>query len=650
MQNGLTKEKTEYWWWLGIVVGAFILVATVVFVPASFPSLNFFDSVKRPVWGALCLVMSGLILWRQPSQAGGRRIGLAVFALIGWMVIRTLLRPAPTAELGVLISWCFPPLLFLLGSRMPRSSRNRQITGVCLLVAGIVQWILMLLQRQGYDPLFASTTLAMDYMPERMIGTIGYHNQAVDFLALSLTGILMLTGSWVWFFCSGLAALPVILLTANRGGILAFGTTMMCMGVVIALNRSYQRGNRSGFRSAAGWVAISACLFFGGVMVVPETGTRFRELFTEFESNPSVQSRILMVRIGTSMFGERPLTGWGAGEYAFQYLDRLGSILPEEKNHTILRSIVFAREAHNDLVQFTAEFGLIGLAFIALITAIVLRAIVYSFRDFHHPPKAVPLYVFCYMSVAAVFSFPWQSAIAGPLAGLLFGLTFPLPREGVAAKSLIPERFALPFMAITALFISIGVFGWSVREAYLNTAVPSRLSSNDLDGAERLLSKVDHRYQALVGAAFAANGRWDVAIELLSHAQKGYQDALLWNNMGHVLAKTGAWPEAMSMYAAWVACGLDHANALQNLSVAGEQCGDHPLAIHSLSQRMKLWPETISVFDVKRLSVLRIKAGDLEGAAETLHRFQRFWRQGSPEEVLELERLEAAIAARLDQS
>ena len=46
-----------------------------------------------------------------------------------------------------------------------------------------------------------------------------------------------------------------------------------------------------------------------------------------------------------------------------------------------------------------------------------------------------------------------------------------------------------------------------------------------------------HRYHALVGASYATQGADMEAESELLHAQWGYRDIPLWNNLGHVLVK-----------------------------------------------------------------------------------------------------------------
>jgi len=604
----------------GAIVGALILLASLAFVPAAFEALNFFDPVKRLVWALLAVVLAVLVWQRRYSASPAA--GLAAF-LIGWMVLRSLLRPVPTAELGVLASWCVPVLLFCLGSRLSLDRNQRRIVAGFLVAAAMIQAVVMLLQRAGIDPLFSATTTSMDYAPGRMVGTIGYQNQAVDFLALAMSGILLLTASPVWFMCGAVLTLPVMLLAGYRGGILAYAVGILLSGTLIMLAHSRVRRNRFRFATIAGTLALGIGVMVIAIALIPQTKGRFREAITDFKTAPAIQSRIFMARIGWQMIRERPLVGWGAGEYAMQYLNRLATVLPPEQNHTVLRSVVFAREAHNDPLQFLAEFGLIGFALLAAIIVAGWRCMVRQEVFFGWQGIALA-FLSAYMAMAALFSFPWQSAMAGPLAGFLLGIS--LPTREASHHSTMMFHLPLRCFNTLALPMAIVLLGWFGRDAYLNLAIPAKLAVADTEGAAQRLSRVDYRYHALVGASQATQGQNDAALTTLRHAELGYRDVLLWNNLGYVLTRSGQWQEAKSVYEIWTASGVDHANALQNLSVASEQVGDLAVAVESLSRRMTLWSNEISEHDIKRLAVLQLRVGVPRDAADTLWRYRAKWQ------------------------
>lgn len=618
-----------------------MVVVAFAHVTAGGTALNYFDPPKRLAWALLATVLALLPRNRRAARTSVAT-GLAV-ALLAWMVARTLLRPNPTVELGVLITWMLPVLLFVL-SIGRTDGRGIRWFGLLLGAMGYLQALLMILQRVGLDPLFAATTGAMEYAPGRMVGTIGYHNQAVDFLGLACAGILMADAK-AWVRLAWMVPLLVTaLLTGNRGGALAFACAL---AVVLALLARTRR--RALCRNPRGAVAAFLVCLMGTaalVLSLPEIGPRFREVLTQPWASPAVRSRLLMARIGLDMVREMPLTGWGAGEYAFQYLDRLGDALPAVKPHALLRSVVFAREAHNDPIQFTAEFGLVGLALLLALAVCTWHGIAAARTD--DGDRAGPAgLVLAYMAAASLFSFPWQAAMAGPLAGLSLGLLTPsrptnppttAGKQPGTTLSTVAGRGAYAVL----LGLAMAVLAWSAWDAFVNVAVPSRIAAGSGVPVPALPS-VAHRYHALVGASCAAHGDFVAALERLTHAERGYRDILLWNNLGHVLAKTGRWKEARDVYLRWAASGIDHCTALENLSVAHENLREYAEAADALYGKLRL-QSVRAPADVKRLAALFLRAGDLVQADHVIWRFQRSWMASSPRTRAELENLAGSIA------
>ena len=622
--NSGMERATSAW-----LAGGLIVLNSLVHIPANWDALNYFDPPKRLLWALMALVLS-LAGGCRENRLGQGPLWLA-FGLLIWIGIRTGFRPVPVAEIEVLFTWILPVLMLIAGGGI-ENRKGARILGGCLLFAGLIQAGIMVLQRLGWDPFFSATTSAMAYKPERMVGTIGYQNQAVDFLALSSTGIFILVRSSVFRLAVLLMLVLVSGLTGNRGGVLAFiAATVVFQILTIGLQPAWSR--RAKWRAGIGTLLVPLAVS-AAVMLIPETRTRFQEAALHFRNSPATASRILMARAGIEMFKEKPWIGWGAGEYALQYLDRLGAILPEEKTHPLLDTVFFAREAHNDGLQFVAEFGVVGVMLAsALLLALVLRLA----RTRHEAPGvAASGYILAYMAVAGLVSFPWQSSMAGPLAGFLLGWWWPRKVDGETCACPHARIFCFPLG-----ILSLGLAAWFGLDLFLDLAVPNRLINGDPAVAERLLPRVDYRYRALVGAAYAAQGQLDDAERALVWSQRGFRDIALWNNLNNVYAQKGKWGESVSICEKWARCGLIHSNALKNLSVAYEQTGRFAEAAKMLDRRMKMW-HTCLLSEVKRLAILQLRSGDPKLARETLDYYRRRWTTADPQAVAELENLAGA--------
>lgn len=628
--------------WPGLAIAASLAVglSAFAFFPARWDALNYFDPPKRVIWALLALFLA--MTWRPSSCRVLQRLAWSTLGLALWMVGRTWFRPRPLAELETLCVWLLPVLLFGLSLGSNRARVMKQI-GQVLVVAGLVQAGWMVLQRLGWDPMFGAITTELAYKPGRMVGTIGYQNQAVDFLALTVAGAF-------WAFESaklrGMYAALIFLvvgLAGSRGGILAFvAAGLVALPLAVEWRKPRTRKQWLNWVAVAGGAGLAMAAWLWGV---PETAGRFREAITEMRDSPAVGSRVWMARVAGTLLAERPWTGWGAGEFALQYLDRLGEVLPDAKTHRTLQSVVFAREAHNDHLQFAVEFGLIGwLGLAALAGGMALRT--WRIRRVSPALAAGLAFVGVYMAVAALFSFPWQTSMAGPLAALLLGLgcasaSEPLSAPSSPAGSLAPRRVAAGKAVWSAA--ACALLAWFLCDAWLVCAVPPRLARGDVAAAKKGIPPWGHRYRALVGAAYAAQEAWPEAERELRAALAGYVDAILWNNLAHVYARQGKWAEATELYRRWVASGVNHADALWNWSVASEQAGQIPVAAEALEDYARLFPR-LGVDQIMRLAVLQYQAGEVEKAGNALARYVRIWSAAPPATVAKFENLSGAIA------
>jgi len=634
------------WPWLTIAAGVCILLASLVYIPSNMTVLNYFDPPKRLLWALAGFVLIGE--WSLQTTRLGRTSLLLSMALLVWIVARTLLKPNPSAEIEVLFTWMLPVLLFILASAADQK-RGIGVIGRGLVFTGLIQAALMILQRHGLDPLFPDTTLGMTYKPGRMIGTIGYQNQAVDFLALSASGIFMITRHATLRLIFLIVILLVAGFTGNRGGILAF-TLAMLASQLLPLWHHDGWSARKKLLSAAG-ITLGFCGMLAALLLIPETGARFREAATGFLHSTSADSRILMSRIGVNMFCESPWSGWGAGEYARQYLDRLGAVLPFEKTHAVLKNIVFARETHNDYLQFAIEFGFVGLLLAAaLFIAIALRAF-RTKNDAEKSTASAVTFILVYMGISSLFSFPWQTSMGGALAGFLLGLFLSKPNEET------PDRISSNKVMIAAssgtvkpiLVVSAFILlGWFALDFFLNASVPATLAQDGPAAKEPLLPHFAYRYHAIVGAAYANQGADVEAERELSLARQGYQDISLLNNLGHVKAKMHKWSEASEVYEIWAKSGLDYPNALMNLSIAYEQTGQLRKAADALAKSDALF-KNLSPLELKRLAVLQFRSGDAKNAQATLQQSMRRWSVAEATTVAEIENLSGAIWMALGQ-
>lgn len=583
-----SPKFTRLDWFAGIA----IFLVSLLHVPAVFPSLNYFDPLKRFGW---CIFFGVVLIAarRVSSIAISRPVLLLWWMTVGWLIIRTMLRDYPSAGLDGLTVWLLPFVAFLIGVQMGQARSPGRWLG-WLLIAGAAQALLMLAQYTGHDPLFSSVTSIVEYRPGRMIGTIGYHNQAADFVALAIPALFLLPIKPGLRLFAAIFLLGVIALTGSRGAIA--GSILAFALLLFTQQRIHEKRMT--------WGAITLVVLISVILVVPTTRQRIFEVFIRGVEAPAIASRLWLQHVAWSMWDERPLTGWGAGAYAFQYTERLGVILPGQKTHAILRNLVHAREPHHDLLQFGAELGLVGVVLLAgLIAAIVVRL----WRQRSSSAAAgAGLFVLAYMAIASSVSFSWQTAMAGPLAGLWLGWCMAVAHvrdrkieAGSTAKSIgWPVSVCVSFMLVW--------FGWNTL---LSTRIPQLIQRGEAEKAVAEAWPWGYQYLSLAGASLAEQKKYDAALLVLEQARRGFCDALLLNNLGHVYVSLGELARAQEVYGIWARSGIEHRMALDNYSVVLERMGDYGHAADVLEQKLMLWRDKDPVA-LGRLATLHHRAGN----------------------------------------
>jgi len=209
------SDSCRFAWAAGIG----ILLATLVFIPPSWAPTENFDPIKRLVWCLLAPIILSL---------GGREFSsfrwrenwaflLLPVVLCAWMILRTVLRTEPWAEAGVLAVWILPVMMFVAGMFAGKAMKS---LWVWLGVAAGIQAGIMVLQWIGADPVFARTTRDIEEPAWRMIGTIGYQNQAAAFLAIAGGTFALLSRRRWQAWCAFAVVFSVVCMTGSRGAVL----------------------------------------------------------------------------------------------------------------------------------------------------------------------------------------------------------------------------------------------------------------------------------------------------------------------------------------------------------------------------------------------------------------------------------------------
>ena len=248
--------------------------------------------------------------------------------------------------------------------------RTLQILVGALAANGVLLAILGVAQRMTHTNLIYWN---FDFPGAMPFASFVYKNHGAEYLLLSLAAACGLAG---WFYIRGLRRME----KSNPSGVLAFAATFVAVAVVT----SYARGATLTMLAyllacIAGFVAhqlslpkehrrtpilVVMLLVFGYFLNTGLDALRAGEAWERMKSgltrqDVSWESREWASAATWEMIKDAPLTGAGAG--SFQYVFPLY----QHRDKRLGPGQLFWQQAHNDLLQFPAELGIIGCALIA---------------------------------------------------------------------------------------------------------------------------------------------------------------------------------------------------------------------------------------------------------------------------------------------
>ena len=589
-----------------------VAIATATFLVFT-GTTDAFEGPKRLVWCALALVLATFALKR--AIAGSSNAVTPPFllfgcALLAWMAFRSLLAAPFWRVIQPLASWILPPLLCITASVIPWPDTTRRNALRVIVVLAVAEAILMLLQRIGIDPLFGEATSAIPYAPGRMIGTVGYHNQASEFLGVAIFCVPVVFSKREVRLVTLAVLVTAVVLTANRGAILALAAIGTYSAVAYVFSSGFRnRGVIPSLRHAFSFAAI-ATISLALILVRGDTvATRMRELASPTRS-VAVQSRLWMDRVALSLWRDHQFFGGGAGSFAYEYIDRLSALLPAKKEHAILRNIVWARESHCDPLQFASEFGIVGiLLFIAFLFSL-------SRSSPHSLYAGAALRAAAFLTICSLFSFSWQSSLAAPLTALIVGMSFSNNQDsGSCGRCLSIAGASTSFgLSVLVCFASITDNAMNLENVDAHWEALSGEPSPMLHG----------RWLANASQFALANGAPVLAAEYAVMASDEWLSPLLLITEAQALEAVGLNEDAVGVWLRLANCGLLHEEALKGLSLCLERLNRKSEAAIVERERFRLWYKFFTDSELYRLCAISLIAKDA-GYAELISR--RFMNQ-----------------------
>jgi O-antigen ligase len=352
---------------LAVAAEAVLLLAVLV-APWPYGSAG-----ERAAYVLAAALLGALGLWCIASFAAGRGLpSLALRApalpLVGLLQI-ALARSAAlvwTAEglallvpmLGVMAFW----------SERGRERRAAERLAVAVLAVCTAEALFGAAQSaRGIGPIYGRTA----YFISSPFGSYVNHNH---FAGLMEMGVLLSAGWAAGLFAAGgrstaagliVGAVSLVLAAAHlasrsRAGLVALTVGAAALG---ALAFAYVPG-RARVRAAVVSVAALALIAVFALVVIPAAARQHLATLRQGAADPSGSYRLDVARDTLRMVRDRPVLGWGLAAFA-------DAFPAYKRSHGGIRTV----HAENDALEFVAESGLVGLLFMAVLAAAVVRGL-----------------------------------------------------------------------------------------------------------------------------------------------------------------------------------------------------------------------------------------------------------------------------------
>lgn len=337
---------------LGELGPALILAVTALFVLPH--TAGGYRLVK---WGVLGSSLAMAAVWlacTQPRRLPTRFTALTLFVTA--LTVLPALSPAVAPAHWPNAPGMLTGLVLFVVTAVAIDGRDDVLRNnlVVLVFSGVVCAGLVLLQAAGVDWFTSEVYTGIEF---RSPGTFGNPNWAAAFIAplspLALGLGVNATRRRVYQAVAGLLALAT-LATVSRGGALTLAASLLAFQMLGPVPR----------RQRLWWLAVAVV----GAVAAFVSAWQFG-----WVNAPWLRGRLFLWRAALMLVGEHPLTGVGLGAYPAAY-GRAAAVVIDGDAEVFfpLDPIDFA---HNDVLQFAAEAGVVtAVAFLLVIAMAVLRA------------------------------------------------------------------------------------------------------------------------------------------------------------------------------------------------------------------------------------------------------------------------------------
>ncbi|MBK7048187.1 MAG: O-antigen ligase family protein [bacterium] len=430
-----------------------------------------YEPAKLLLWGvsgAVWLALAGKATLRRNPPAT-IPTGVTIAILSHAVVIAPGLLQADTSVLAlrVLLWSALWWLVVIVAAATLRAKQDRVRLLACATAGAAAAGMVSLLQIANLLPSTATWNVPIG------IGTLGNENFVAELAAIWLVPSLILPASTRdrarrLAACAPTAVLLAVLVASSASG--ARAAALAAVGLIATgemLLRS-RRGHRAPLVLGGLVVvtALAAGIFVRGVLDPSRNVTTDASAPGRlFATNHGVERRTDWL-VASRIHHDSPLIGCGAGSYGAQWLRHRAAMGADPRYLGLATEAPTVTRAHNEYLQWAAETGWVGLAWLMAVVVAGSQAWVRSWRRIgsHEGRRELLIYAsgLAAAAVIALVSFPAHLPASGLSMALLVGLPIAAasasPSTGVAARrERLPRAIAIPFLAAAILLATVSV-------------------------------------------------------------------------------------------------------------------------------------------------------------------------------------------------
>lgn len=431
--------------------------------------------VARYGLAAALLAIAAAWFWTSPPLASAvlrPAGGLAAFAVLQALALSRA--PVSSVESLMVLAACLAVIVVAAHDARDEGAARRLAYGV-LATCG-AQAVFGVIQAAATPRRVYGAALAEIQSP---YGSFLNHNHfaglvemgAVLALALAIGGLKRAGGvepRSILLFGLGLALAGAHLASRSRGGLLALFT-----GAVLLVPLWWLASSRGGRRRSTllAGAAMLVVLAFG-LLAIPAASRAHLATLVRGAGEASGRYRLSAWGATLRLWTTHPMVGSGLGTYA-------DAVTRFKQSDGLVRTT----HAENDLLEFTAEGGLVGLALIGWLAAVVFRGFLDRVREGHDPWRKG-------LAVGAV------AAVAGLLAHSLVDFNLRIPSNALAFSALVglaaaPRREPKTISRGLARVLAVGLAVLAIAAVWRTVGATELAAARSAGTAHERLARLD---------------------------------------------------------------------------------------------------------------------------------------------------------------